>query len=170
MNTVCINKFLTYTLFPPKILFSIMVESEKIRKNPDYLIERKTDYNLDMIKKSLGKPIYFYNGPDHIKCCTYTENQYNDELLPYLSKRLKNHKDLKKFNEMNLNQYIESKWKRLKEFVYVNTITTVIRFDNLNSKNCMDTFIEVKKNTQPELCIDCKDLKKLKKEYKKIKN
>ena len=168
MNNICINKFLNYTVYSPKILFSIMIESEKIIKNPNNIIEKKTDYILDMIKKSIGKPIYFYNGPDHIKSCTYSYEQYINELLPYLSKRLKKHKDLKKFNELNLKQYIDSQWKKLKEFVYVNTITTVIRFDNLNNKISMNTFIELKKNKQPELCIENKNLNKLKKEYNKI--
>ena len=168
MNCIAINKFLTYTLYSPKVLFSIMIESEKMRKNPDYIIERKSNYELDMIKLSMPKPVYFYNGPYHVKSCIYSDNQYNNELLPYLTKRLKKHKDLKKFNDIPLKDYINSKWKKLKQFVYVNTITTVVRFDNLNNKISIDTLLELKKNTQSELCIDNKILLKLKNEYEKI--
>jgi len=121
-----------------------------------------------MIKLSMPKPVYFYNGPDHVKSCIYSDNQYNNELLPYLTKRLKKHKDLKKFNNIPLRDYINSKWKKLKKFVYVNTITTVVRFDNLNNKISIDTILELKKNIQPELCIDNKILLKLKKEYENI--
>lgn len=168
MNCIVINKFLTYTLYSPKLLFSIIIESEKMNKNADYIIEKKSNDWLDMIKLSMPKPVYFYNGPDHVKSCIYSDNQYNNELLPYLTKRLKKHKDLKKFNNIPLRDYINSKWKKLKKFVYVNTITTVVRFDNLNNKISIDTILELKKNIQPELCIDNKILLKLKKEYENI--
>ena len=159
MDCISINKFLSNSLYRSKILFSVIIGSEKIKKK----------YDLDMIIKSIPKPIYFYNGPYHNKSCIYSEDKYIDELLPYITKRLKKHKDLKKFNDIPLRDYINSKWKKLKEFVYVNTITTVVRFDNLNNKVSMDTLLELKKNIQPELSIDNKNLSKLKKEYDEMK-
>ena len=168
MNNIKINKFLNYTYFSPKILFEIMIESEKIRKNPNYLIETEKNYELDIIKYSFPKSLYFYNGPNHLKSCIYSYNQYNDELIPYLVKKLQKHKDLKRFNDISLKDYINTKWKKLKKFVYINLITTIVRFDNLNDKECLDTLLDLKKNTQPELCIDNANLLKIKKEYKKI--
>ena len=168
MNCITVNKLLTYSLYYPKVLFSIIIESEKMRKNSNYIIEKKNNDKLDIIKLSMPKPIYVYKGPDHVKSCIYSDNQYNNELLPYLTKRLKKHKDLKKFNDIPLRDYINSNWKKLKKFVYINTITSVVRFDNLNNKISIETLLELKKDIQPEFCIDNKILLKLKKEYEKI--
>ena len=168
MNCIVVNKCLTYKLYFPNILVSIATDSRKSTHNTDYIIEKKSNDRLDIIKLSMPKPIYFYKGPNHIESCIYSDYQYNNELLPYLTKRFKKHKDLKKFNDMPLRDYINSKWKKIKNFVYVNTITSVVRFDNLNTKISIDTLLELKKNIKPELCIDNKILLKLKKEYEKI--
>jgi len=167
MNCIAVNKFHTYTLYYPKVLFSIIIESEKLSQNLNFIVEKKNNDKLDIIKLSMPKPVYFYKGPDHVKSCIYSDNQYNSELLPYLTKRLKKHKDLKKFNDTPLRDYINTNWKKLKNFVYVNTITSVVRFDNLNNKISIDTLLELKKDIQSELCIDNKILLKLKKEYEK---
>ena len=167
MTCIGINKFITYSLFPPKVLFDIMIESEKILRNPNYIIEKKNNSVLDIMIKSYPKPIYFYNGPDHIKSCIYTDEQYYNELLPNLTKRLKRHNKLKKFNNLALKDHIDSKWRKYKQDIYINSITTVVKFIDLNSSDSADFLLNLKKNIQPELSIENKELLKLKKEYTK---
>ena len=152
MNIQQVNPFITY------LSGSIIISSDIIIKN-----EKQKD-----ILFTLPKSIYFYNGPDHIISCLYSQKQYNEELLPYLTNRLKKHKDIKKFNNIPLVQYINSKWKKLKQSVYLNTITTVIRFDDLNNPISMETLLELQKNKKPHLSIEERNLSKLKKEYDSI--
>ncbi len=149
MNIQQLNPFITYLSRSSIFSSDIIIKTEK----------------QNNIVFTLPKPIYFYNGPDHIRSCLYSEEQYNEKLLPYLTNRLKKHKELKKFNNIPLKEYINSKWKELKEFVYVNTITTVVRFDNLNNTSCIETLSELQKDIKPHLCIEERSLSKLKREY-----
>ena len=92
-----------------------------------------------------------YNRPDHIKSYINSDDNYNNELLPYLTKKNTKHKDLKKFNDISLKD--DSKWKKLKKFVFVNTITTIVRFDNLNHNECINTLLELKKIRNPDYVL-----------------
>ena len=76
MNIQQLNPFITYLSRSSIFSSDIIIKTEK----------------QNNIVFTLPKPIYFYNGPDHIRSCLYSEEQYNEKLLPYLTNRLKKHK------------------------------------------------------------------------------
>jgi hypothetical protein len=128
-----------------------------------YLLNQILMYEIDNyledINKSdnkfLCKPIYFYNGLNHNDLCLYTDQNIKN-VLDYLKK---------KFN-MNIKYLL---WKEIYNNVYINELTSIVKFINLNDKKSFDILLKMldeKKNYLSEKSLIMSELVK---EYNELK-
>ena len=105
--------------------------------------------------KFLYKPIYFYNGLNHNDLCLYTDKNIKN-VLDYLKK---------KFN-MNIKYLL---WKELYNNVYINELTGIVKFINLNDKKSFDILLKMLDEKKTYLSEKSLIMSELVKEYNEFK-
>jgi hypothetical protein len=117
------------------------------------------DKYLEDINKSdnkfLCKPIYFYNGFNHNDLCLYTDQNIKN-VLDYLKK---------KFN-MNIKNLL---WKEIYNNVYINELTSIVKFINLNDKKSFDILLKMLDEKKNYLSKKSLIMSELVKEYNELK-
>lgn len=130
-------------IFNNNLKYKLLYESE------NYLNDLYNTKNI-----YFTQPIYFYNGLNHNDSCLYTHKNIKN-VLNYLHERFK----------MNIKNLL---WNQLNNNVYINELTNIVKFINLNDNNSCKILLDMLKDKKIYLSENNLIMTELLKDYNEL--